>query len=428
MAKEQTPTLTKKATVKKVATPKKKAVAKKATAKKTAAPKKTATKEVRAKKVATPKKSVVQKTLPKKTVTKKKAVAKKIVVKKRAATRTLAKAFAKKMSGMAMTKSLVTAMVVEPETDFDLDAEYSVPHLTKAEAIRPLGIKDQKPWKKTQSYQSAEVPELSEQGIHVVVRDPWWLYAYWEINPAVERSVRNSLQPSEVSGLRRTLRIYQLSKSSYWDIPISDFAESWYINTQSPGETFRVEVGILTLQGRFLTLVASDEISTPGVGPQQIDEDWPITDESYWELVSITLGNEGKSGPLQAQRLFEHQLTSGVLFSSEGSSPGGSLGLQSGGSRYPDEGSSKKRQFFLELNTELIVYGKTMPDADVSISGQKIQLQPDGSFSLRMHLPDGAHSIPVEAVSVDKIEKRCITPTVTRQTRTYQSLKKENGT
>ena len=76
----------------------------------------------------------------------------------------------------------------------------------------------------------------------------------------------------------------------------------------------------------------------------------------------------------------------------------------------------QERKFWLVVNTELIVYGATEPDAKVTVQGKPIDLRPDGTFTLRFALPDGKQFIPVEATSSDGIDKRKITPIVTRKT------------
>ena len=43
-------------------------------------------------------------------------------------------------------------------------------------------------------------------------------------------------------------------------------------------------------------------------------------------------------------------------------------------------------------------------------------MRSDGTFSVRIHLPDGPQAIPVEAVSADHADTRTITPTVARAT------------
>jgi hypothetical protein len=59
------------------------------------------------------------------------------------------------------------------------------------------------------------------------------------------------------------------------------------------------------------------------------------------------------------------------------------------------------REFWLKVNAELVIYGSTEPNARVTIGGRPIRLRPDGSFSFRFALPDGAYSLPVSARSSD---------------------------
>jgi len=76
----------------------------------------------------------------------------------------------------------------------------------------------------------------------------------------------------------------------------------------------------------------------------------------------------------------------------------------------------KAKTFFFELNAELIVYGRTEPDATVWLGDRKIPLRSDGTFSLRFALPDGNMPLPFTAISNDKTEKRKISTTVDRKT------------
>ena len=82
----------------------------------------------------------------------------------------------------------------------------------------------------------------------------------------------------------------------------------------------------------------------------------------------------------------------------------------------------KQRKFFFELGTELIVYGRTEPDAQVWHGHQKIPLRPDGTFSLRFALPDdGFIPLDFKAVSRDQIETRAILTSGKRSRTKYQT-------
>ena len=61
--------------------------------------------------------------------------------------------------------------------------------------------------------------------------------------------------------------------------------------------------------------------------------------------------------------------------------------------------------FWLQVNAELVVYGATDPSARVTIGGHPIRLRPDGSFSYRFALPDGAYELPIVAVAAHGDER-----------------------
>lgn len=68
--------------------------------------------------------------------------------------------------------------------------------------------------------------------------------------------------------------------------------------------------------------------------------------------------------------------------------------------------AEKQKGFWFKVNAELVIYGSTEPDANVSIGGRAIRLRSDGSFSYRFALPDGNYDLPVVAVSRDGSDGR----------------------
>ncbi|OGX25562.1 MAG: hypothetical protein A2Y03_04105 [Omnitrophica WOR_2 bacterium GWF2_38_59] len=82
---------------------------------------------------------------------------------------------------------------------------------------------------------------------------------------------------------------------------------------------------------------------------------------------------------------------------------------------YVEEG----RKFYFEIGTELIVYGRTEPDAQVTLGGQNIKLREDGTFTLRYALPDGKIPFDFIATSSDKKESRNISTSVERTKTMY---------
>lgn len=243
-----------------------------------------------------------------------------------------------------------------------------------------------------------------------MVKDPWWLYTYWEIQPGTERSVRAQLLPQEVAGLQSILRVYDVTGVAFpeqpahrwFDITLSGLAMSWYIHTNEPGRAYVVEIGLLAGNGRFLPLARSNHVSTPKAGPSELsDEEWMVTDEMYWKLFGVAGGVGIGSSPGDAKRMLEQRLSSPGLFSS---------------GAFSSAKISKSRSFWLWVKTELIVYGATDPKARVKVQGQAVPLRSDGTFHLRFALPEGTQVIPVEGTSSDGQETRRIAPVVSRHT------------
>jgi Domain of unknown function (DUF4912) len=75
-----------------------------------------------------------------------------------------------------------------------------------------------------------------------------------------------------------------------------------------------------------------------------------------------------------------------------------------------------ERGFFMHVNAEVIFYGGTDPQAKVTVAGESIALQPDGTFRYHFKFPDGDFEIPIIATSPDGVETRSATLTFRRKT------------
>ncbi len=262
----------------------------------------------------------------------------------------------------------------------------------------------------------SELPEkYGEDKITVLVRDPRWFYAYWEITPQAFDRVRKQLG-DEFNSAKMALRVYDISNINFngsnargfFDIPISLYADNWYIEPGGPGKSFCVDVGYLLPAGRFITIARSNAVRMPLEGPSDItDEEWMVPEDMFARLYGMGFGM-GKSSPVGKawQERIRHVLFSGVP---------GSAGIASMAS--PVKKAIKEKKFWLVVDCELIVYGATEPDAKVTVQDKAIRLRPDGTFTLRFALPDSVQVIPVKARSFDNSEERVITPIVERNTK-----------
>ena len=253
--------------------------------------------------------------------------------------------------------------------------------------------------------------EYGQDKIVLQVRDPWWIHAYWEINGSTYERLKNELRDG-FYGAQRILRVYDVSQiifdgknaHRFFDIQINEGANNWYIDTGGPGKSWCVDLGLLLTGGRFIMIVRSNTIYTPIEGPSWImDEEWMIPEDMFARLYGMGFGL-GRSSPVGKgwQERVKRELISSPGISSVAS---------------PVKKVSGERKFWMVVNTELIVYGATEPDAKVYVQGRQVNLRHDGTFTMRFALPNGKQVIPVKAISSDSKEERAITPIVTKETK-----------
>ena len=86
-----------------------------------------------------------------------------------------------------------------------------------------------------------------------------------------------------------------------------------------------------------------------------------------------------------------------------------------------DEGNADKRH----VDAEMIVYGSTKADSRVTVGGEPIKVRPDGTFTLRLAMPDKRQVIPVVAASADGVEQRTVVLAVERNTKVLEPMMKD---
>ncbi|MBL8799629.1 MAG: DUF4912 domain-containing protein [Planctomycetia bacterium] len=271
---------------------------------------------------------------------------------------------------------------------------------------------------------SAKVPKHLPHGygkdrIVVLVRDPYWLHAYWELT-------RNSIQRAEAAlgqewhGAKPILRLLDVSshdttstsESTIRDIEIHGGCNNWYLEVGSPPKSFRVDIGYLSPNGRFYVIARSNVVHTPRANVSDvIDENWADIDSKQADRIyAMSGGFDPSASSLELKQLFEERLRR----------PMGSPAVTSFGSgAWP---AGRQRKFWFQLDAELIVYGATEPNARVTLQGEPVKLRPDGTFTMRYSLPDSRQIIPAVASSADGVEERTIVLAVERNTKQLEPM------
>ncbi len=139
-------------------------------------------------------------------------------------------------------------------------------------------------------YEPSAAPPIpwsyGECKITALVRDPYWLFAYWEIYEAKREEIARRYGDQAWNESWPVLRVYDATNLYFFDsrhhleISINDYANNWYIRTGQPNKTFCIELGRLRPDRSYIFLARSNFVSTPRDQISEvIDEEWLLLPE-----------------------------------------------------------------------------------------------------------------------------------------------------
>ena len=256
----------------------------------------------------------------------------------------------------------------------------------------------------------------------LMVRDSYWLHAYWEISRQSVERVRVAMAEAWHTA-RPILRLLEVETGSTTntaervlrEIPIHGGVNNWYIDVQNPPSSFRVAIGYLSVSGKFHTMARSNSVTTPCLGASDaLDQNWTDVARDCERIYAMSGGYNDEPAAGDLKELFEERLRRPMgspLGSQYGSGAGGVLPRLCG--------------FHFDVDAELIIYGQTRGDAHVTIAGQPVKLRPDGSFTVRQSMPDRRQVLPVVAGSRDGLEQRTVILAIERNTKVMEPVTRE---
>jgi len=259
----------------------------------------------------------------------------------------------------------------------------------------------------------------------LMVRDSYWLQAIWTVT---RHSVKRAeaalaehwhtagpvLRLLEVDGGHTTSTAERVVR----EIEVHGGVTNWYIDVNNPPHSYRVELGYKAGTGRFFSLCRSNIVHTPAPDSGDvIDENWTDVAANYERVYALSGGyadDNNQSGELQ--ELFEERLRRPM-----GNTNSSQFG--SGAERV----LNRHRDLEFRVDAEMILYGRTKPDAKVTLGGEPIKLRPDGSFTVRQPMPDKRQVLPVVASTADGVEQRTIVIAVERNTKVLEPMVRETN-
>ena len=256
--------------------------------------------------------------------------------------------------------------------------------------------------------------ECRQDRLVVMVRDPYWLHAYWEL---AQRSVDRAqvAMGQRWHSAQPVLRLYhthgEAATIHQRDIPIHGGVSNWYIDVQDPPQDYRLEIGYLADDGYFYCVARSNEVSTPPAGASDaLDENWTAVAENADRIFAMSGGYSPQGASRELQELLEERLRRPLGSPMKTRYGNGAARIREG------------EQLQFAVDAEIIVYGLANRDAHVTVQGEPVQLRADGAFAVRLNLPDRRQVIPIVASSNDGVEQRTTILAVERNTKVMEPL------
>jgi hypothetical protein len=149
-----------------------------------------------------------------------------------------------------------------------VEAPHAVPGLNEEDQIRAAKFLPRELPKRLFEEERFLFPESYGQNrIRLLVRDPEWIFAYWDVKPQTLEELAKKLGERALALSRLTLRVVDPVSGGSSDILLPAGARWWYVRTDSARRTYRAELGITLPSGEFRRLAESNTVVTPRVGP-----------------------------------------------------------------------------------------------------------------------------------------------------------------
>ena len=134
----------------------------------------------------------------------------------------------------------------------------------------------------------SELPEgYGDNLITLLVRDPEWIFAYWEINQSKIQEIRQNFGSWAWEEGQHVLRVYDTTDLIFngynanhqFDIQISLFSKQWHVQVGQPNRTYCIDRGII-IHNQYVVLARSNYVTTPSnCVSNLIDEQWMLLNE-----------------------------------------------------------------------------------------------------------------------------------------------------
>ena len=269
--------------------------------------------------------------------------------------------------------------------------------------------------------------EHKQSRLVLMIRDSYWLQAYWEVDAKAVERAKVALGPFWHTAVP-VLRLFRLESDGATnprrrfvrDVNIHGGVNHWYIDVTDPPSTFQMELGYLSRERKFHPVVSSNNVTTPQRqihddrvqnDLERLDGNWRGVDADIERIFKLSGGLEGNNRELKEvfEKKLQRPMSASLLSRFRASQQGA--------------GSEKtRRNFDFHVAVDIIIHGRTDPSVQVSIRNEPISVAADGSFSVRFSLPEKRHVFPIDAEGSDGVETQRVILAVERNTKILETL------
>lgn len=253
---------------------------------------------------------------------------------------------------------------------------------------------------------------VSKDRVVLIVRDSYWLQAYWEVTEQTVRRARTALE-KHWRGAVPVLRLFeftddddQLPEKPIRDIEVHGGVDTWFIDTHNPPKSYRVAIGYAAPNGRFYMIAKSNKVTTPVPSGHRGAGNWADIAQDCENFFALSGGYTADNDARELQEVFEEKLRRPMA----PLNPSNAIVID------------PRREFQFEVDAQMVVYGVAAPGSSVTLAGEPLKIDPDGTFSVRMDLPDKRQVLPVVACSRDGAHQRTTVLSIERNTKVMEPV------
>ncbi|MFK7770003.1 MAG: DUF4912 domain-containing protein [Mariniblastus sp.] len=259
----------------------------------------------------------------------------------------------------------------------------------------------------------------TDDRIVLIVRDSFWMQAYWEITRATVQRAKVALTGYWHSA-KPVLRLMEITSDGNTnsvenvveEIEIHSGVNNWYINTNHPAKSYRIAIGYAVPDGKFHLISKSNQVTPPSAASSaEFEDHWTDITNDVEKYYALSGGYDPNTLTGDLQTVFEEK----------SQQPMHAPAFERLGSGINTNGAG----FSFQVDAHMIVYGSTDPQANVTVGGEPVRLKNDGTFALRMDLPDRRQVLPVVASSRDGTQQRTTVLAVERNTKVMEPVTNE---